>query len=160
MVAEVSAPDGSMVSVHRTYLTMEGAKAAVEEPRRLTPGPLGKGYAIRLGSPVGASLGIAEGIETALSASALYGLPVWAAVNAAGLMQWEPPPGVASVAVFGDNDPKFGGQSAAYALAHRLAVRGLTVTVHVPDQGDWNDQLAATVLRKEETMAWAQDRAA
>jgi putative DNA primase/helicase len=159
MVAAVISPQGEMVAVHRTYLTMDGAKAAQEEPRKLTPGPLGRGYAIRLGEPVNGVLGVAEGIETALSAAALFGVPVWAAVNAAGLMQWEPPEGVTAVHIFGDNDPKYGGQSAAFALAHRQATRGLTVNVHIPDRGDWNDELqepAAAVLDDGYPETWAR----
>ena len=87
------------------------------------------------------SLGIAEGIETALSASALHGVPVWAALNAGLLQEWTPPKDVKAVFVFGDNDASSTGQAAAYALAHRLKGKGLTVTVEIPARTDtdWND---------------------
>ena len=94
-------------------------------------------------------IGIAEGIETAMSASALYDMPVWAALNASMLAKWSPPPGADEVVIFADNDPRFGGQAAAYALAHRIktakATRDLDVKVILPRQTgtDFNDELIA-----------------
>jgi putative DNA primase/helicase len=45
--------------------------------------------------------------------------------------------------VFGDNDEKYGGQKAAFTLAHRAAVKGIEVSVKIPpDVGtDWLDYL-------------------
>jgi len=40
--------------------------------------------------PAGGVLGIAEGIETALSAAVLDGVPVWAALNTSLLARFEP----------------------------------------------------------------------
>jgi putative DNA primase/helicase len=143
MVAMVSGPDGKPVSMHRTFLKSDGSgKAEMASPRKMMPGELPEGACIRLSEYVaGGPLGIAEGIETAMSASALYDMPVWAAINSAILKKWLPPDGCTEVAVFGDNDPKFGGQSAAWALAHRLAVKGFEVSVHIPERAgtDWND---------------------
>lgn len=142
MVAMVTDMAGKPVTMHRTFLRPDGlAKAEMEAPRKLMPGSLPGGACVRLSDYHGGPLGIAEGIETAMSASALYTMPVWAAINAAMLAKWAPPDGCDEVAVFGDNDPKFGGQAAAYGLAHRLAVKGIAVTVHIPDtpETDWND---------------------
>jgi putative DNA primase/helicase len=145
MVAMVSGPDGQAVTMHRTFLRPDGsAKAEMAAPRKLMPGPLPDGACVRLSDYHGGPLGIAEGIETALSASAIFSLPVWAAINSNMLEKWFPPEGCEEVAVFGDNDPKFGGQAAAYRLAHRLSVKGLHVTVHIPEFAgeDWNDVYA------------------
>lgn len=143
MVAMVSGPDGKPVSMHRTFLRPDGlAKAEMPKPRKMMPGELPDGACVRLGEYVaGGPLGVAEGIETALSASAIYEIPVWAAISSSILAKWWPPEGCDEVAVFGDNDPKYGGQAAAWALAHRLAVKGIKVTVHIPPQigTDWND---------------------
>lgn len=144
MIARVTAADGTPSTIHRTYLTSDGKKAPVMSPRRLMPGKIDKGCAIRL-APSGPVLGIAEGIETALSASKLWSVPVWAAVSAGMLMAWVPPEGVKEVIVFGDNDTSYAGQSAAFALAHRLSANGVRVRVELPpDPGmDWNDCLMA-----------------
>lgn len=132
------------VTMHRTFLRPDGlAKAEMDTPRRLMPCTLPDGACVMLSDYTGGALGIAEGIETALSASILFDMPVWAAINSAMLARWLPPEGCDEVAVFGDHDKKFGGQAAAYALAHRLAVKGIVATVHIPPEpgADWNDIL-------------------
>lgn len=137
--------EAKMDTMHRTYLRADGlAKAEMQSPRKLMPGEMPEGASVMLSEwTESGTLGIAEGIETALSASALFGIPVWAAINSTMLEKWTPPVGCEEVAIFGDNDAKFGGQSAAYRLAHRLAVKGMAVTVNIPDQAgaDWNDVL-------------------
>lgn len=144
LVATVQDGEGNNVTLHRTFLRPDGlAKAEMACPRKLMPGAIPKGSAVRLSDYTGGPLGIAEGIETALSAMRLYDLPVWAALNANMLANWQPPEGCTDVAIFGDNDPKFAGQAAAYALASRLALAGIDVTVHIPKVigADWNDEL-------------------
>ena len=144
IVATVQDADGLNVTLHRTFLRGDGrAKAEMSAPRKLMPGSLPDGAAVRLSDWNAGVLGIAEGIETAMSASRLYDMPVWAAINSTMLEKWQPPEGCEEVAVFGDHDAKYGGQAAAYRLAHRLAVKGLDVTVHIPqiEGHDWNDAL-------------------
>jgi len=129
--------DGKRYSgIHRTYLDANGQKAQVD-PVRMSYGDVG---AVRLG-PVLERLGIAEGIETAACASKIFGLPVWSAICANGLIAWEPPEGVKSVVVFGDNDDNYTGQAAAFALAKRLRISGLEVEVQIPGTvgTDWAD---------------------
>lgn len=146
MVAMIGVPgEARFRSMHRTFLKPDGSgKAEMASPRKIMPGELPEGACVMLSEYVpGGPLGIAEGIETAMSASALFGMPVWAAINSAIMKKWAPPEGCTEVAIFGDNDPKYGGQAAAWALAHRLAVKGIRVTVHIPDQAgvDFNDIL-------------------
>lgn len=151
MVAMVSAPDGKPATLHRTFLGPNG-KADLDEPRAAMPGAIPDGAAIRL-SMHGARLGIAEGIETALAASVLFDMPVWAAVNSTMLSKWRAPEGAREVVVFGDNDAKFGGAAAAYALAHRLVCRDrLSVEVRIPDRvgTDWADIHAMEAARAME----------
>lgn len=143
MLAMVSRPDGTPATLHRTFLA-DGRKADIDEPRALMPGMVPDGASIHLSEPA-AIMGIAEGIETALAASKKFGIPVWAAINSTMLKKWEPPAIASEIVVFGDNDPKFGGAAAAYTLAHRLAVKGRTVSVQIPQTlgHDWADEVAA-----------------
>lgn len=142
MVAKVIAPDGTPTNLHRTYLALAGEKAAVDPVRKTMWGTIAPGSAIRLFEP-GPVMGIAEGIETAFAASDLFRIPVWAAINSTLLSSWRPPEGTHQVFVFGDNDPKLGGQAAAHALGHKLACRGLSVEIKIPPVvgQDWNDVL-------------------
>lgn len=143
MIARFDGPDGKPSTIHRTYLTHDGSKADLPKPRLLMPGDIAKGGAVRL-APAGPVMGIAEGIETALSAAKLWRVPCWAALNAGAMIQWEPPEGTESVLVFADNDSNFTGQEAGFMLAKRLKIaRGLIVTVEFPPDvdTDWNDAL-------------------
>lgn len=145
MVALIQDAERRPTGIHRTFLRGDGSdKAPVPVPRKIL-GTLPPGSAVRLGE-LSTVAGIAEGIETALAASSLFKVPVWAALTAGNLESWIPPEGVTDVHVFGDSDRNFAGQKAAYTLANRLAARRLKVTVHVPDHigDDWND-----VLRRE-----------
>ena len=143
MLAVMRYADGSGSSVHRTFLTPDGWKAALNPPRMVMPGKPINGSCVRLAAAPDGRVGIAEGIETALSASALFGLPVWAAISAGGLIAWDVPESIKSVVIFGDNDENFTGQSAAYTLARRLKLSGLDVEVQIPSMtgGDWCDVL-------------------
>lgn len=140
MLAAVKGPDGKGVTLHRTFLRPDGAKADMENPRAMMPCDLPDGSAVRL-AQFGNVLGIAEGIETALRASARFSIPAWAALNATMLAKWNPPDGVSEIVVFGDCDTKYGGQAAAYTCAHRLAKKGLNVRVEIPEVlgTDWAD---------------------
>jgi putative DNA primase/helicase len=143
MIALVVGPDGKGASLHRTYLARDGSgKANMETPRLLMPGTLPEGVCIRL-CGIAPVIGLAEGIETAMAASLLFRVPVWATINANLMAKWIPPEGVEDVAIFADNDANFHGQYAAYSLAHRLAQQGLNATVNVPPVvgKDWNDVL-------------------
>lgn len=125
-------------SMHRTFLRPDGkAKAEMGAPRKLMPGTLPDGACVMLSDwPGYGSIGIAEGIETALAASAMHDLPVWAAISTGMMQRWEPPEGADEVVIFADNDAAFGGHAAAYALAHKLKTRPqwkhLAVSVQVP----------------------------
>ena len=148
ILAMVSDWYGKPLSMHRTFLKEDGTgKAEMAQPRKLMPGALPEGACIRLtDGAIPRHIGIAEGIETALSASILDGVPVWSVINTAGMKKFKVPRGVDKVTVYGDNDPKYGGQAAAYELAHRLACEGLKVEVKIPDivRHDWNDVLMGT----------------
>lgn len=142
MLALVTGPDGKGVNLHRTFLE-NGGKANMPEPRRLMPGRLPDGSAIRLWPHEG-RLGVAEGIETALAAHRDFGVPCWSTINTTLMAAFRVPDDVREFDVFGDNDSKFGGQAAAYTLAHRAATKrnAPTVEVHIPGavSTDWADK--------------------
>lgn len=140
MLGLIQEPDGTACGVHRTFLsgsTLE--QAPVPSPKKIR-GSLADGAAVRLAKHDDV-LGIAEGIETAFSASQLFNVPVWAALTAGGLEKWVPPAGVKEVRIFGDNDFSFTGQAAAFMLARRLKSQGFKVAVRIPQEAgtDWND---------------------
>lgn len=144
MVAMLCTKEGYPAMLHRTFLTEDGKKAPVDAPRRMMPGYVPKGGAIRLG-PAEEIMGVAEGIETALSASIMFNMPVWATTGTSGLVSWMPPPEAKQVYIFGDKDRKYAGQASAFALAHRLACSGFEwedIRVSLPFEfgTDWNDE--------------------
>jgi putative DNA primase/helicase len=139
MVAPVVGPDGKLRSVHRTYL------GDVPTRKKLLS-QVGAGAAIRLFKPTHI-LGIAEGIETAIAAYELFGIPTWATISTAITETFEPPQGIQHLVICGDNDTNFAGQKSAFTLAHRLSRdTDLTINVKIPSQSgaDWLDVLCTT----------------
>jgi putative DNA primase/helicase len=142
MICRFSGADGKPVTIHRTYL-QDGKKAKIDSPKKvMTAAGKKDGGAIRIFEHKG-TLGIAEGIETALACYQLFNIPTWAAMDAGYLEKFEPPKNVDKLLIFGDNDTSFTGQKAAYSLARKLAIRsGITVEVRLPEMvGDWLDEL-------------------
>lgn len=144
LVAPITSHEGELINLHITRLTEHGEKANVDNPKSLLRGPFYEGASVRLMPYRLDRLGIAEGIETALSASRLFNVPVWAALNSVRLATWKPPHDVREVFVFGDNDASYTGQADAYRLARRLTHDGIKCHVELPlirFDMDWNDVL-------------------
>jgi len=139
LLADICDVDGELVSLHVTYL-QAGQKLATHDPRKILSPLTGRsGCAVRL-MPATEELGVAEGIETALSAAALDAVPVWAALNASLLARFEPPPGVARLRIYGDRDEA--GLTAALRVMERLQRRvQLEVRIPAAPANDWNDVL-------------------
>lgn len=144
MLATFALPDGTAVTIHRTFLTKNGQKANIASPRKILPA-LRKmsGGAIRLFELEGKTLNVAEGIETALAVREMTGEPVWSLVNTTLMEQFEPPSMVEKVVIFADNDRNYSGQKAAYTLANRLIIRNKIIAkVFIPQTpGDFLDEL-------------------
>lgn len=140
MVSIVRNRVGAGVTLHRTYLTETGEKAEVKLAKKFMEGKKLNGGSVRL-SGIAESIGISEGIESAISAGIIHSMPVWAATNSVLLEQWEPPEGIKQVFIFGDNDISYTGQAAAYNLAKRLVREKYDVIVQIPKliESDWND---------------------
>jgi len=152
MVARIFNKSGKPVSIHRTYLNGTG-KADIKSPKKMMPGTehLGGG-AVRLFEPGGMfekdSIGVAEGIETAISAAQMFMVATWACLSTTLLETFEPPDGIRKIVIFSDNDANYAGQKAAYTLAQRLYNRDLVVDVVMPNLSDFNDELMEGMLRE------------
>jgi putative DNA primase/helicase len=133
------------VQVHKTFLTSDGHKADVPNAKKTDVGVGSNSFALRLGSPCGDSIGVAEGIETALSAMVLRpGTVVWPCHSSTILSNFMVPTSlkgqVRRVIIFRDNDEakvvrkgtpgspivfRRAGQEAGSALADRLRKVGI-----------------------------------
>ena len=143
MLATVTDPSGRPATIHKTYITEAGTKAPVAKPRMFCAGSVPAGGAVRLAT-AGSVLGVAEGLETALAAMKMFGIPTWSALNAGGIERFEPPVETERLIIFADNDQNGVGQRAAYALAARMAGK-MQVVVRIPENPDtdWNDVIVA-----------------
>jgi putative DNA primase/helicase len=137
MVAAVQAPDRRTIAVQVTRLEATGERKAQVPLPRLTVGALGNG-AVRLAAAADV-LGLAEGIETALSAMQLTGVPTWACLGASRMHRVAVPDGVRELHIFTDNDDP--GQDAAERTAHAHQHRRVVLRRPPDGLGDWNDFL-------------------
>jgi len=140
MVAAVTRwPDKQPCAIHRTYLQPDGGGKINHPQARMMLGNA-TGGAIRLASHA-ERLGIAEGIETALSVQQATGLPMWACLSTSGLQNIILPDDVREVVICADNDPP--GLRAAQAAAERLHNAARKVKIALPPQAghDFNDLL-------------------
>ena len=140
MLAAVRDETG-LVAVHRTFLDRRRCDLAAFAEPRCALGPLGRG-SVRLGGTA-TVLGLAEGIETALSASILFGIPCWAALGTERFRLVALPPAVEELRLFLDHDA---GGRRAEQLAREAFGGGLRIEAHYPPRtgDDWNDVLRAT----------------
>jgi putative DNA primase/helicase len=139
IVAAVQGPERRVIAVQLTFLDPQGwRKAALAVPRK-TIGKLGRG-AVRLG-PSCENMGVAEGIETALSAAQLFDMPVWACLGATRMASIWLPSETRSVRIFADRDGP--GRDAALKAANAFRTTR-DVSVKFPSAGtkDWNDALS------------------
>jgi putative DNA primase/helicase len=131
---------GDPIGIHRTALSDDGAS------KRAMPGGLQPKMMLGRASraavqlhPAGSVLGIAEGIETALSAQKVFNVPVWGAMSAGGIRSFPLVHGISRLLVFADNDDA--GLSAAEACGGRYSTAGVEVEIRYPTipGSDWND---------------------
>jgi hypothetical protein len=128
------------LTLHRTWINGDGTKAPLKPDRMLLGNHRKAGGAIRLAPDecVTYALGIAEGIETALSL-AHAGMPTWACIDAGNLKVFPVLPGIETLTIAADNDPA--GLLAASRCAERWHAAGRTVFVVKAEQhgADLND---------------------
>jgi putative DNA primase/helicase len=143
MLARVDGANGEFVAVHRTWLTPDGGKAGLRDPK-MSLGPI-RGGAVRL-APAASVLAIAEGIENALTAIAA-GYAAWSAVSAGGIPNVMLPRLVEDVVVVADNDGNGVGQRAAQrgAARWRAERRRVRIALTTREGEDLNDMLVSNI---------------
>jgi len=153
ILAMVYAPDGTPVTMHRTYLDPDtGKKANVSSPKKvmsLTSDVTLKGAAIRLYPATGDTLCIAEGIETAIAVHEATGLPAWSSISSTFMDGFIPPENVKRLIVFADKDRSQAGLMSARKLVENLIAKGIDASIQLPPSEipdmqkgiDWLDEL-------------------
>jgi putative DNA primase/helicase len=133
--------EAGLLAIHRTFIDPRGdGLAAIPEPRcglgRFGPG------AVRLGGAV-PRLGLAEGIETALSATRLFGVPCWATLGTERFSLVSVPAGTRELLLFLDHDA---GGRRGEALARQAFAHIPRIEAHYPLRpgDDWNDVLRSS----------------
>jgi hypothetical protein len=136
-------------AIHRTALRADGSGKAdlpgLGNAKRML-GPA-KGAALKLtgDAEVIDGLGIAEGIESALTVICAGWRPVWACGSAGAIERFPILPGIESLTIFADADRA--GMAAAAACQARWINAGLECSILAPPRAgvDWNDMLGADV---------------
>lgn len=133
--------------LHRTALKPDGSGKAdipgLGNPKKMLG--IAKGAAIKLSADeeITHGLGLAEGIETAMTALCAGWRPVWACGSAGAIGAFPVLAGVEELTIFGDADPT--GLAAAKVCRTRWRQAGRLCTIFLPPQDgeDWNDTVRA-----------------
>lgn len=132
------------LSLHRTWICADGTKPPElgKTARLLLARHRKAGGVIRLWADdqVTLSLGLAEGIESALSLAHAHA-PCWAAVDAGNLASLPVLNGIEALVVGADHDPA--GLRAAHQLAARWVAAGRSAVIVSAPEGDLNDRAQA-----------------
>ena len=147
MLAAIRNMEGRPAGLHITFIKSDGSgKAPIDSPRKIIGLKEGstRGGTVRLMEPIDGVIGIAEGLETALSAYLLTNTPVWSCLNSGGLERAILPGDIKRVIVFADRD--CAGLKAAANACERFRREGRECEIMAPDgwKQDFND-----ILQKE-----------
>jgi putative DNA primase/helicase len=147
MVALIRNSKGEPVSIHRTYIMVDGKEKKIMPPIETIVGSC-----VRLGEPDD-TLCLAEGIETALAAWSVTGYPAWATISAHGMAEFKSiPRHVKRVIICADNDESFTGQEAAFACAKHMKQR-LKVETEVWMPSNIGDDMLDQMVEHQD-MSW------
>jgi putative DNA primase/helicase len=134
MLGVVRDASDTIMALHQTYLKPDGSgKAEIQKPKKFLGST--KGGVIKIISMTAdGELGIAEGIETAIAAYMLSGLPVWSGLSDSGMANFPFPEGLRHLHSFADAGRA--GEAAAQKLRARCIAAGIRFTIHRPLYGD------------------------
>lgn len=132
LIARLTDNEGKLESLQRTYLTTNNSKDTRKQTPRYTGHTVEQSKAsVKLFDPQ-TIMGIAEGVETALAAHELSGIPVWSSINAGRLAFWQPPQIAKTIFIFADLDESNTGYQRGVELYWRLKNQGLEVYLLLP----------------------------
>lgn len=136
LLSAITGADAMLQGIEVTLVSAHGStKAAVATPRRVIGTMMGG--AVRL-SAFSDTLIVAEGVETALSASAALCLPAWALLSAHNLSLFRPPSHLRRLVAALDHDTA--GKTAFERLWRRLPTELCVECAPLPQgYNDWND---------------------
>lgn len=145
MYAIAADEKGSPIYSHETFLT-GSKKADVEIGKKMisisSNAEFAQSVAIRMFEQQ-STLGIAEGIETALSCRQIYKCAMWSTLNSPLMKKFRAPAGVCHLMIFADNDNNGTGLAAAFEcgnrnILHKNDVKKVTIRwpMHVEDFND------------------------
>ena len=147
--------------LHRTFLDGD-KKAGIDAPKKMNSLQddsyleHASSIAVRL-TPSASTLGIAEGIETALSCTQIYKCNTWSTLNAGLMKKFRAPEGVEHLIIFADTDKNGTGHAAAFECGNRNLLSNndvKRVTIRWPEFGDFND----TLTRGDKVYEWTLTR--
>ena len=130
---------GKVVGVQRVFLTEDGRKAPIKNPK-LSLGKV-RGCALRLGPPA-REVRLCEGPEDGLSIRQKHpGPPVWVSLGTGALPNIELPDEVEDVTIMGDNNAPGRACVAAGIEAFEVQKRAVRGDYPPVEFEDWNDEL-------------------
>jgi putative DNA primase/helicase len=135
-------------AIHRTALRADGTGKAdlpgLGNAKRMLGPAKDAGLKLTRDTDVTDGLGIAEGIETALTIVCAGWRPVWACGSAGAIEKFPILPGIESLTIFADADRA--GMAAATACQTRWVKAGFECRILAPPElgADWNDMVGVT----------------
>ncbi len=133
---------GEPQAIHRTALKSDGSgKAEMPAGKRMLGATKNAAIMLTPFEDVTLGLGLAEGIETALTIASAGWRPIWAAGAAGAIARFPVLAGIDALTVFADNDETGAGLRDARTCATRWSEANRECTILRPPipLGDWND---------------------
>ncbi len=122
------------VGYQRTYIAPQGLKPATRK-KMTSPAIKGatSGCSVKLSLDIKDTIAVVEGNETGLAVQQTTGIPTWCGISANGMRDINLPDSVKVIHIFADLDKSKTGERVSTELANKLAAKGKTVFIHMPD---------------------------
>jgi len=160
MYALATNQDNKIVYGHATYM-VKGSKINHENSKKQFK--LDEVYDTNISIKMFAVkevMGIAEGIESALSAAQIFDVPTWATMTSNFMKKFLVPDGIKHLFIYADNDRNGTGLEAAFTCGRTNILRPNDVEyvdiIWPNERGDFNDVLTGKI--KNNLIQWRLDR--